>query len=330
MQKHLRSGTWLGLIFAVAIGLAELRAAPADLNPETYTFKRIGNLEIKADVYRRPGTQVRPVVVWIHGGALIMGGRQRPERRLQQLVDAGAVMVSIDYRLAPEAKLPAIVSDVEDAIDWIRKKGLELFQADRDRIVIWGNSAGGYLTLTAGYRVMPRVQALVSLFGYGEVIGEWYSKPSPHARHWKTSVSKSEARSLVSGAPVANGNDRPGPGNAFKAGNFYHYCRQQGIWPYEVTGWDPIREAERFHPYMPLKNVSADYPPTFLLHGTADTDVPFQQSAAMAAELRARGVPHTLIALDGGEHGFAGAAPEKIEAAFAAAIDFTKKHLGIK
>ena len=41
-----------------------------------------------------------------------------------------------------------------------------------NRIGIWGNSAGGYLTLTAGFRVKPRPQVLVSLYGYGDVIGD--------------------------------------------------------------------------------------------------------------------------------------------------------------
>ena len=46
------------------------------------------------------------------------------------------------------------------------------------------------------------------------------------------------------------------------------------------------------------------FPPTLLLHGTADTDVPYEQSALMAAELRRRGIDSELITIDGGGHGF--------------------------
>jgi len=146
----------------------------------TYTYKKVGDLEIKANVYRADDEKVRPVVVWIHGGALIMGGREGVNGRIRKMfLDAGYAIVSIDYRLAPETKLPAIIEDVEDAFKWIREKGPGLFHIDSSRIAVMGSSAGGYLTLTTGYRVKPRPTVLVSFWGYGDLIGDWYSKPSP-------------------------------------------------------------------------------------------------------------------------------------------------------
>ena len=68
----------------------------------------------------------------------------------------GFALVSFDYRLAPEVKLPAIVEDVEDALRWLRGKGPELLHIDPDRLVVTGGSAGGYLTLLTGFRVRPR------------------------------------------------------------------------------------------------------------------------------------------------------------------------------
>src|SRR5438445_9150317 len=89
------------------------RAASAhpDAAPKTYTFKTVGELPIKADVYRLPGDEVRPVIVWIHGGALISGTRvngPNAEQRKRYL-KAGYVIVAIDYRLAPETKLTGII-----------------------------------------------------------------------------------------------------------------------------------------------------------------------------------------------------------------------------
>ena len=49
--------------------------AAAKVRMRTYAYKRVGDREIKANVYRSDDAKVRPVVVWIHGGALIMGGR---------------------------------------------------------------------------------------------------------------------------------------------------------------------------------------------------------------------------------------------------------------
>ncbi len=75
--------------------------------------------------------------------------------------------------------------------------------------------------------------------------------------------------------------------------DFYLYCRQQGIWPEEISGHQPS-ERDWFSPFEPLRNVSATYPPTLLLHGEADTDVPFEQSVLMAEQLASQGVAHGL------------------------------------
>ena len=72
-----------------------------------------------------------------------MGRRQGvPQPLMDRLIEAGFAVVSIDYRLAPETKLPAIVADVEDAFEWIRGQGPDLFRADPDRIAVLGSSAG--------------------------------------------------------------------------------------------------------------------------------------------------------------------------------------------
>src|SRR5438552_2612108 len=64
---------------------------------------------------------------------------------------------------------------------------------------------------------------------------------------------------------------------------FYLYCRQNGVWTKEVTGLEPT-DTKKLDPYCPVRNVTADYPPTMLVHGTTDTDVPYELSANMAKE----------------------------------------------
>ena len=76
-------------------------------------------------------------------------------RARKLLLDAGYIVVSIDYRIAPETKLPEIVTDVEDAFGWVHEHGSELFNADTRRLVVIGTSAGGYLAMMMGYRAQP-------------------------------------------------------------------------------------------------------------------------------------------------------------------------------
>jgi dipeptidyl aminopeptidase/acylaminoacyl peptidase len=161
----------------------------------TYTYKTVGDLAIKADVYRRDDHSVCPVVMSIHGGALIMGNRSwlMDDRIHGRLLQDGYAIVSIDYRLAPETQLREIIEDIEDAYTWLHDRGAELFGVDTERIGVMGGSAGGYLTLATGFRCSPRPAALLSLFGYGEVVGDWYSRPSRHARHQKPKLTQREA-----------------------------------------------------------------------------------------------------------------------------------------
>jgi len=315
-----------GIVMCLVLSGLLMNTAVAEVRMETHIYKRAGDLEIKVDVHREDDAKKRPVVVWIHGGALIMGGREGISGRVKRMfLNAGYAVVSIDYRLAPETKLPAIIEDVEDAFTWLRRKGPELFHMDANRIAVLGGSAGGYLTLMTGHRVKPRPTVLVSFWGYGDLIGDWYSTPSPHPRHQRSKMSEEEVRKQVSGPPIANSRDREG-----NRGAFYQFCRQRGIWPQEVSGWDPRREATKYRPYMPVNNVTPDYPPTLLIHGTDDTDVPYEQSVMMADEFKKHGVDHELITIAGGEHGLAHADPKRIEAAYERAFQFVHERMSRK
>ena len=315
-----------GIVYCcIALGF-QANTASGEVRMQTYAYKQVGDLEIKANVYRADDQKVRPVVVWIHGGALIMGGRDSVNGRVKKMfLDAGYAIVSIDYRLAPETKLPAIIEDVEDAFKWIRAKGPELFKIDASKIAVLGGSAGGYLTLATGHRVKPCPTVLVAFYGYGDLIGDWYSKPSPHPRHQRSKMSEEQVRKQVSGPAIANSKDRKGNGGAF-----YQFCRQRGLWPKEVSGWNPHKEAKKFDPYMPVKNVTGQYPPTLLIHGTEDTDVPFEQSVMMAEQFKKCGVDHELIAISGGEHGLGGGDPDKIEQAYQEAFQFVHQRVAGK
>ena len=173
----------------------------------TRTYKTVETLPLQADVYgaETPADVPKPAIGWIHGGALIMGNRAGiVPGQLDRYVDAGFVVVSIDYRLAPETKLPAIAEDVEDAFRWLRSSGVDEFGIDPDRIGVVGHSAGGYLTLLAGHRVDPAPSALVSFYGYGNIAGDWYSKPDPFYNTFDR-LSKDNARRAIGEDELVDG-----------------------------------------------------------------------------------------------------------------------------
>jgi acetyl esterase/lipase len=293
----------------------------AKLRKKSFTYKTVQQCAIKADVYQGAGSAPHPVVVWIHGGALIMGSRSGIDHALlDKLLKAGFVVVSIDYRLAPETKLPAILEDVQDACKWIREKGPELFAIDAKRMAVMGGSAGGYLTLAAGYRVDPPPVALVSFWGYGDIAGAWYSRPDPFYSRMPM-VPKDEAYKAV-GGPVLS--ESTGKNNR---GRFYLYCRQHGLWPKEVADHDPDKESHAFDAFCPLRNVTAHYPPTLLIHGTKDTDVPYEQSELMEKELTRKGVEHEFLTVKDAGHGLAGAKASVIADAHDRTAAFLKKYL---
>jgi len=287
-----------------------------------YVYKVVDGREIKADVIGADPGASKPYVVWIHGGGLIFGWRKTSPRAplVRALLERDFVIVSIDHRLAPEAKLAAIVDDVRDAWRWIHDVGPRRFGIDPTRVAMAGGSAGAYLSLLAGYLFQPRPRALASFWGYGDITARWEADPSEHYRQMGL-VTREEADASLSAPPVQD------PAVGVDRSCFYLYCRQQGKWLEEVTAHDPREDNTWFDRYCPIRNVASEFPPTVLVHGTADTDVPHEESARLAARLAEVGVKHRFISLAGVGHGFAGAQLEEAEATEVMVADFLRAEL---
>ena len=312
---------FLGISVGGMICAAVPRSAQAATSaPETCTYKIAKGCEIKADVHGAVAGVKKPTVLWIHGGALISGSRKGlGDRFHSELLKQGYVIVSIDYRLAPESKLPDIIEDIQDAWRWVRTEGSKRFDIDADRIVTAGGSAGGYLTLMTGFCLDPRPRALVSYFGYGDITTPWYSQPDEFYRR-QPLVSKEEAYRSVGTSILSE------PPARSQRGRFYLYCRQNGIWPNEVAGHNPHTEPRWFDRYCPIRNVTAKYPPTLLIHGTEDTDVPYAESKNMAAKLKEIGVEHEFLTVAGAGHGLKGGKPEEVAQVADRAVAFVRTH----
>ena len=112
-------------------------------------FDRIGDRELKCDVYTPPGaTGSMPGVLLLHGGGWRAGDRAQLGAYGIQLGLAGFVCVSSSYRLVGDTPLPAQIHDTKAAIRWMRANAARL-GIDQSKLAILGASAGAHLALLA-------------------------------------------------------------------------------------------------------------------------------------------------------------------------------------
>ncbi|MDY0409068.1 alpha/beta hydrolase [Virgibacillus soli] len=283
----------------------------------TYVYKKVNDCEIKGDLYAVKGEHA-PLIVYIHGGGLVWGTKNDIlKEQILLYNEAGYNVFSINYRLAPEAKLPEIIEDIEDALHWVKHQ--TAFHFDRSRIGVIGGSAGAYLALTTGtLREKPNV--IVSFYGYGDILRDWYLQPSPH--YVKTTmVPEALAKQLVQPSQISEAPIE-------KRYAIYLYCRQQGKWLDYVTNVNPVTEKETLLKYCPIHKIDETFPPTLLLHGDSDEDVPYEESVRFAQALEKVNVPHNLITIKNGKHVFdQNMGQSRVKEAYEDVLHFLKQYV---
>lgn len=125
--------------------VAAMSGSPAEL--ATVEDRQIPGAdgELPVRIYTPLGEGPFPVVAYFHGGGFTIGGIETHDIPCQHLAaGAGAIVVSTEYRLAPEHKFPSAFEDAIAAADWIHTHAKEL-GGDPDRFAVAGDSAGGNL-----------------------------------------------------------------------------------------------------------------------------------------------------------------------------------------
>jgi len=107
---------------------------------------RDGAPDVHLQLFKPPGLALpRPAIYYMHGGGMVLGSAAQSSKQLwEYALDHEAVVVSVDYRLAPEAQYPAPLEDCYTGLLWVYSNA-DALGIDRSRIAVMGESAGGGL-----------------------------------------------------------------------------------------------------------------------------------------------------------------------------------------
>ena len=123
-------------------------------------YRRQDGKERLARLYQPAGSGPFPAVLKVHGGAWNDKDRTDGQNTAMELVNSGILVLSIDFRNAPEAPYPAALADINYGIRWLKHHAAE-FGSSAERVGLYGTSSGGHLALLAALRPNdPRYRAL--------------------------------------------------------------------------------------------------------------------------------------------------------------------------
>lgn len=228
-----------------------------------------GNIPIR--IYTPTATPPFGVLVYFHGGGWVLGNIAMTDQPCRLLANAsGCMVVSVEYRLAPEDKFPAAPEDCYSATKWVFDNAASL-NADSRRIAVGGTSAGA--TLAAAVTLMAR------------------DRGGPHIAY-QLLIYPATTTELTTASH-----------SQFAKDNYYILSRadMEWFWAHYLA-----RDEDRWNPYACPANAKSlsGLPPAFVI--TAEYDPLRDEGEAYAVRLSEEGVSAILKRYEGVTHGFFG------------------------
>jgi acetyl esterase/lipase len=278
-------GGWF-LVCPASVGLAA--DEPSYTRTEDVVYGRKFGTALTMDIFKPRQKSNGLGVIGIVSGGWVSSHDSIGPRFGAPLLERGYTVFAVVHGCQPKFTIPEIVADMNRAVRYIRFHAQE-YGIDPDRIGIYGGSAGGHLSLMQGTagdlgdpkakdpvdRVSSRVQAVACFFPPTDFLN--YGKPGENAI----------GRGVLQG---------------FRAPFDFHELDTKRRVFVPVEDPDAILEIGR--KISPLYHVTADDPPTLIIHGDADKLVPIQQAELIVEKLKGAGVEAKLVVKPGASHGW--------------------------
>ncbi|KAK2771989.1 carboxylesterase 3 [Colletotrichum kahawae] len=258
---------------------------------------------------------LRPVIVRIHGGFLVTGSSLFPAWFTTWILDYaelhGAVIVSPDYRLLPEAKGVDILQDLNNFWSWLggggvehslASVGLSNIKLDLDRLLVVGESAGGYLALQSVLHGFASPGGMILAYPMIDLESPHYTrrynKPIVGVPNFPDEIIREFLTSPLSGSnKLLTAADPPTrldlAMSIVQNGRFLEFLgTEDELFPLRMLN----RKRRRDHPILPQ---------CFMLHGEEDSAVPVEGTRKFVAHLKTVDPSsHVHLAIQPGDHGF--------------------------
>jgi len=213
-----------------------------------------------------------PVMIYIHGGAWMLFGKDIYTRTCKTFANNGCIVFNINYRLGPKHTYPIPMLDVAEAVQWVCKHAAE-YGGDPQNIFLAGDSAGAHLASLYASALVDK--ELPGLIGLGELI------PLHCIKGLILFYGAFDFDTLV--RTDANHID---------------------VFVDSFLGSEPVIRERRVAHASPLRHVENGYPPSLIIAGEAD--VLYTESTAFAEKLEFKNILHKRLFFTQEEHPDAG------------------------